>query len=1014
MRRILLTFAAVAIVYSARSQPIDPALYEGLEFREVGPFRGGRSAAVTGVPGKPMLYYQGATGGGVWRTADAGQSWENLSDGFFGGSIGAVAVSEWDNNVIYAGGGEVTVRGNVSHGDGVWKSVDAGKTWAHVGLADSRHIPRIRIHPKNPELVYAAVLGHLYGPNDERGVYRSEDGGANWERVLFANDGAGAVDLVMDPSNPRILYASTWKVFRTPYLLSSGGEGSALWKSTNGGDTWTELSGGDRGLPKGRLGIIGITVSPVNPDRVWAIVEAEDGGVFRSEDGGDSWHRVNDDRNLRQRAWYYTRIYAGTEDPDEVWVLNVGLWHSKDGGTTFERVRTPHGDHHDFWIAPEDADRLIVGDDGGAQISSDGGVSWSTVSNQPTAQFYRVTTDNDFPYRIYGGQQDNSSVRILHTSDGRSEREWEPTAGGESAWIAVDPTNPDLVYGGSYGGYLGRIDHENGQYRDVNAWPDNPMGHGAEDYRYRFQWNFPIRISRHDPNTVLTGANVLFRSMNGGQSWEAISPDLTRAEPSTLGPSGGPITKDNTAVEYYATIFTFAEGEEPGVIWTGSDDGLIHVTRDGGTTWTDVTPPARVFPEWMQVNDMVPDPHNPGGLYVAGTRYKSDDFAPYLYRTGDYGVTWRRIDSGIGRSHFTRTIEPDPERQGLLYAGTENGMYISFDDGESWQSFQLNLPEVPVTDLEWKDHDLVVATQGRGFWVLDDLMHLHHLQPADAERAFLFFGPYPATLGAERAVRLRFWFAEEPDSTSVVKLRILEEDGDIIRTFSSDASGGDALEVGKGVTTFEWNMRYPDAESFDGLVMWSGSVTGPRAVPGAYRARLVVGEDSADVGFEIQPDPRSESTQADLDAQFAFLMGVRDKLSEIHAAIKKVRAIREQTRSVLDRVPDDHPDRDTLRAFADSMNDALRKVEEALYQTKNRSGQDPLNFPIRLNDKLAGVASTASSGHYRPTDQTVAVRDELVEQIDAELARMRSVLEVDLPAFNALVRAAEIPAVAND
>ncbi len=1012
MRSLVLLALAFTFLQGAVAQSISPALYEGLEYREVGPYRGGRSAAVTGVPGKPMLYYQGATGGGVWRTRDAGQSWENVTDGFFGGSIGAVAVSEWDNNVIYVGGGEVTVRGNVSHGDGVWKSVDAGKTWTHVGLGDSRHIPRIRIHPKNPDLVYVAALGHLYGPNDERGVYRSTDGGATWKRILFAGDGAGAVDLVMDPSNPRILYASTWKVFRTPYLLSSGGEGSALWKSTDGGDSWTELTGSDNGLPTGTLGIIGVTVSPVNPERVWAIVEAEDGGVFRSEDGGDSWRRINEDRNLRQRAWYYSRIYAGTEDPDDVWVLNVALWHSTDGGATYERVRTPHGDHHDFWIAPEDADRLIVGDDGGAQVSLDGGASWSTVLNQPTAQFYRVVTDHHFPYRIYGGQQDNSSVRILHTSDGRSEREWEPTAGGEAGWHAVDPENPEVVYGGEYGGQLERRDHENEQSRDINAWPDNPMGHGAEDYRYRFQWNFPMLTSRHDPDALYAGANVLLRTTNEGQSWEVISPDLTRADPSTLGPSGGPITKDNTSVEYYATIFTFAEGEEPGVIWTGSDDGLIHVTRDGGASWTDVTPPARIFPEWMQVNDMVPDPHRPGGLYVAGTRYKSDDFSPYLYRTGDYGATWDRIDAGIDRTHFTRTIEPDPERPGLLYAGTENGMYISFDDGDSWQPFQLNLPEVPVTDLEWKDHDLVVATQGRGFWILDDVMHLHHLQPADAERAYVFYGPYPATLGAERAVRLRYWFADDPDSASVVRLRILEADGDLIRTFSSDATGEDALAVAKGVSTFEWTMRYPDAESFDGLIMWSGSVRGPQAPPGAYRARLVVGGDSTEVPFEILADPRSGSTQADLDARFAFLIGVRDKLSEMHLAIRKIREIREQTRSVLDRVPEEHPDRDTLQASARSMNEALRKVEEALYQTKNRSGQDPLNFPIRLNDKLAGVASNASSGAYRPTEQVVAVRDELASQIDAELARMREVLEMDLPAFNALVRAADIPAVA--
>lgn len=1010
MRRLLLLVLVAIASAPVAAQTMDPALFAGLEYREIGPYRGGRSAAVTGVPGKPNLFYMGATGGGVWRTANGGRSWESVSDGFFGGSIGAVEVSTWDNNVIYVGGGEVTVRGNVSHGDGVWKSVDAGKTWKHMGLETTHHIPRIRVHPRNPDLVYVAALGRLYGPDDERGVFRSKDGGETWEKILFANDGAGAVDLVMDPTNPRVLYAATWKVFRTPYLLSSGGDGSALWKSTDGGDTWTELTRKDNGLPKGTLGIIGVAVSPVNPDRVWAIVEAEDGGVFRSENGGKDWRRINEDRNLRQRAWYYTRIYAGTQDANDVWVLNVQLWHSKDGGATYENVDTPHGDHHDFWIAPEDADRLIVGDDGGAQVSFDGGATWSTYHNQPTAQFYRVTTDNHFPYRIYGGQQDNSTVRILHTGGGLDEEAWEETAGGESAWIAVHEQNPDLVYGGSYGGYLTRVDHETGQSRNINAWPDNPMGHGAEDYRYRFQWNFPIKMSRHEPNTVLTGANVLFRSRDEGQSWEAISPDLTRADPKTLGPSGGPITKDNTSVEYYATIFTFAEGEERGVIWTGSDDGQIHLTRDDGASWTDVTPPGRIFPEWMQVNDMVVDPRNPGGLYVAGTRYKSDDFQPYLYRTGDYGQTWKRIDSGIDRLHFTRTIEVDPVRAGLLYAGTENGMYLSFDDGANWQPFQLNLPEVPITDLEVKENDLVVATQGRGFWIIDDLTPVQRLEKADAERAFTFHAPRYVTLGDEYAARLRFWLRDEPDSTGVV-LRILEDDGDPVRSFSTTADGAGKLDPKKGMNTFGWNLRYPDAETFDGLVMWSGGVGGPRAAPGMYRARLVVRGDSAEVPFEIRPDPRSTSTKADLDEQFAFLLGVRDKLTEIHKGIKRIRSVRADVEALLGRVPDDHSMRDSLKAAGKALLDPMKAIEETLYQTKNRSGQDPLNYPIRLNDKLAGVGSTVSQGNYRPTDQAYAVRDELVRQIDAELAKLADLVGTALPAFNALVRKAEIPAV---
>ena len=1006
--RLAALLAVFSLVYfDSQAQSVDPALYEGLEYRFVGPYRGGRSAAVTGVPGKPLLYYMGTTGGGVWRTKDGGQSWSNISDGFFGGSIGAVTVSEWDNNVIYVGGGEKTIRGNVSHGYGMWKSDDAGKTWSSIGLDDSRHISRVRVHPRNPDLVYASVMGHLFGPNDQRGVYRSKDGGETWEAILQVSDKAGAMDLVMDPNNPRVLYASMWEFYRSPYEMSSGGEDSGLYKSTDGGDTWTELTNQDNGLPGGMLGIMGVAVSPVDSDRVWAIIEHEKGGVYRSDNGGESWRRINTDRNLRQRAWYYSRIYAGTQDIDDVWVLNVSLWHSKDGGSEYERVRTPHGDHHDFWIAPEDADRLIVGDDGGGQVSFDGGENWSTYGNQPTAQFYRVYTDNNFPYRIYGGQQDNSTVRILHTSGGNTERTWESTAGGESAWLATDPNDDDIVYGGSYGGSFSINNHRTGQSRSINVWPDNPMGHGAEDFKYRFQWNFPIITSRHDDNAVIATSQHVHRSTNKGQSWELISPDLTRNDPSTLGPSGGPITKDNTAVEYYATIFTLAEGEEPGVIWTGSDDGLIYITRDDGETWTDVTPPERIFPEWMMVNDMVVDPRNPGGLYVAGTRYKSDDFAPYLYRTDDYGATWTKITDGIPDNHFTRSIEVDPERAGLLYAGTESGLYISFDDGQSWQSFQLNLPIVPVTDLEWKDHDLVVATQGRAFWVLDDLMYLHHLAASDIDSNYTFYSPYVATLGAENSVRLRYWFKEDQEDD--VTLRILEKDGTIIKSYEGDDVDSDA-----GVNQFNWNMRYEDAESFDGLIMWAGSVRGPQAVPGSYQARLIVGDDSTDVNFSIAPDPRSESSLDDLREKFTFLMAVRDKLSETHEAIKQIRSLRDQVNDVLDRIPEDHAEADTINGFAESMLDGMKEVEEALYQTKNQSGQDPLNFPIRLNNKLAAVGGVASRGHFRPTDQAYDVREELVQQIDEWLTKLADITSFQMSEFEEMVQNVRLPVIKLD
>ena len=1025
----LLVFAFLAPTAPAQKKlSYDESLYQALEYRSIGPFRGGRSAAVTGVPGQPMTFYFGGTGGGVWKTTDGGQTWKNISDGFFGGSIGAVAVSDWDPNVIYVGGGEVTVRGNVSHGYGMWKSTDAGKTWKQIGLTDSRHIPRIRIHPKNPDLVYAAVLGHLFGPNEERGLYRSKDGGETWERILFVSNEVGCVDLAMDPTNPRILFASFWRVKRTPYSLESGGEGSSIWKSTDGGDTWEEITRSE-GLPKGTIGISGVTISPVNPNRVWAIIEAKDGGVFRSDDGGKKWRRINKERKLRQRAWYYTRIYADTQNEDIVYVLNVRFWRSKDGGKTFESIRTPHGDHHDLWIAPEDNQRMVVADDGGAQVTFSGGANWSTYHNQPTAQFYRVTTDNHFPYRIYGAQQDNSTVRILHRSDRGviTERDWEPTAGGESGWLAPHPENPDIVYGGSYGGYLVRVNHKTGERRRVDIWPDNPMGHGAEGMNPRFQWNFPILFSRHDPNTLYAAGNILFKTTNEGQSWEAISPDLTRNDPSKLGPSGGPITKDNTGVEYYCTIFTVTESiHEPGVIWVGTDDGLIHVTRDGGKNWENVTPPKKIMPEWIQINSIEAHPFEPGGLYVAATMYKSDDFRPYLYKTTDYGKTWKKITNGIDPQHFTRVVRADPQRRGLLYAGTESGMYISFDDGESWKPFQLNLPVVPITDLAIKDNDLIVATQGRSFWVLDDLTPLHQLSDEIARSDFHLFQPRPtyrlpggfgfrrgpaiAGKNPPNGVMIHYYFKSAPDSGAVA-LRVLEEDGDIIKTFTPRAKqSGERLPVKAGMNRYTWNLRYPDAEDFKGLIMWAGSVRGPRAAPGTYKARLIVGSDSSEVTFELLKDPRSSSSNEDLIAQFDFLISIRDKLTETHQTIKQIREIRRQVKDVLARVKGQN-DAEDIKKLGQDLVKKITKIEETLYQTKNESRQDPLNFPIRLNNKLASLAGAASMGDYRPTDQMVAVKKELTEQIDAQLTAFREVVQTEVPAFNKLVHEKAIPAV---
>jgi len=1012
--------------FAQKTLTYDETLYNKLEYRNIGPFRGGRSAAVTGVPGDPMTFYFGSTGGGVWKTANGGQTWKNISDGFFGGSIGAVAVSEWDPNVIYVGGGEVTVRGNVSHGYGIWKSDDAGKSWKRVGLDDSRHIPRIRIHPRNPDLVYAAVLGHLFGPNEQRGVFRSKDGGKTWQKILYVNDKVGAVDLAMDPTNPRILYASMWRVRRTPYSLESGGEGSGIWISTDGGDTWKDITRNE-GLPKGIIGNNCVTISPVNSDRIWTIIEAKDGGVFRSDDGGEKWHRVNEERKLRQRAWYYSKIYADTQNEDIVYVLNVRFWRSKDGGKTFDSSRTPHGDHHDLWIAPEDPQRMIVGDDGGAQVTYNGGEGWSTYHNQPTAQFYRVTTDDYFPYRIYGAQQDNSSVRILHrsTSGSIGERDWEPTAGGESGHIAPNPKNPDIVYAGSYDGFLTRVNHKTGEIRSIDVWPDNPMGHGAKDMKYRFQWNFPVFFSPHDSNVLYTAGNRLFKTTDEGQSWVAISGDLTRNDTTKMASSGGPITQDNTSVEYYGTIFTALESpHEAGVIWTGSDDGLIYLTQDGGKIWQNVTPPKKLLPEWAQINSIEAHPFAPGGLYVAATRYKSDDFKPYLLKTTDYGKSWKLITKGIDSSHFTRVIRADPNRRGLLYAGTESGMYISFDDGESWKPFQLNLPVVPVTDLAVKGNDLIVATQGRAFWVLDDLTPLHQLSAKMAAGNFWLFKPraayrmrgaaaaHPVNAGKNppNGVVFYYTFKEQPDS-SAVRLKIFDASAHLIKSFSpKEKEKSDQLPMGKNMNKFVWNMRYANAEKFNNLILWAGGTQGPKAVPGTYSARLIVGPDSMLVDFEIRQDPRSGSTLADLQKQFDFLIGIRDKLTETHLAIKQIRKIRNQINAVTKRLGKAESDRE-IKDSGKAIVEKISRIEKTLYQTKNQSRQDPLNFPIRLNNKLSALASLSSFGDYLPTDQALQVRDNLISKIDTQLTKFRDIKEKEIPEFNRLVNEKRVPAI---
>ncbi len=996
---------------NSAASTINTKLYDNLHWRNIGPFRGGRSAAVTGVANNPNLYYFGATGGGVWKTNDSGNTWENISDGFFGGSVGSIAVSDWDPNVIYVGGGEITIRGNVSYGYGMWKSVDAGATWKNIGLENGRHITQIAIHPKNPDIVFAAVLGDLYQSSNERGIYKSIDGGTTWKKVLYANQDAGAVDLEMDPTNTRIMYASTWRVRRTPYSLESGGEGSAIWKSTDSGETWMKLE--KNGLPEGDWGISNVTVSPLNGNRVWALIENKDGGVFRSDDGGKNWEKVNSERALRQRAWYYTRIYADTQDEDMVYVVNVAYHVSKDGGKTFTKAYAPHGDHHDLWIAPNNNQRMIIADDGGAQISNDQGSNWTTYYNQPTAQFYRVTTDDQFPYRIYVAQQDNSAIRIKNRTDGTyiGESDWESTAGGESAHLAIDPLNNDIVYGGSYGGYLSRYNHKTNESQTINVWPDNPMGYGAEGMKYRFQWNFPVFFSPHNPKKLYTASNHLHVSTNQGKSWSVISPDLTTNDAAKLKSSGGPITKDNTGVEYYSTIFAAVESyHEEGVIWTGSDDGLIHVTKNGGKNWSNVTP--FILPKWTMINSLEIDPFNPGGLYLAGTRYKLGDNTPYLYKTEDYGSTWKLITKGIPNDHFTRVLRADSIKRGLLYAGTESGMYVSLNDGGFWQPMQMNLPIVPITDLAIKDNSLIAATQGRSIWMLDDLTPFHQLstdlnavdihlfQPKDSYRMSGGDGKTSKTAGENHpGGALIHFYVADTSKIDTLRISILNEKEQLVSSYNNfpdKAKKEIELPIKKGLNTFNWNMNYSGPESFEGMILWWVNMDGPMALPGIYHVELNSGETKQRVSFKLIQDPRQTTTIDGLQKQFDFIYTAQQKLSEAHLAIKKIHQAKKQIKEIIAKLEINS----VLKDQGEKLIEDMENVEKVLYQTKNESPQDPLNFPIKLTNKLGHVATLVMSGDFPPTKQDIDFKTEVISKIDAELSTLNDILNNGIKKFN--------------
>ncbi len=1034
MNKILLTLLLIGNIslYAQRkadpvkASPADSMLSSSYKWRCVGPARGGRSGAVAGVLKETNTFYFGATGGGVFKTTDGGSNWSPISDKYFGGSIGAVSIANSDRDIIWVGEGEQTMRGNVSEGHGIWKSVDGGNTWKNMGLTDSRHIVRIRIHPKNPDVVYVCAFGHLFGKNNERGIYKTIDGGNTWKRILFLNDSVAASDLVMDPVNPSILYASFWNVKRTPYSLESGGPGSSLWKTTDGGATWTDITQNE-GMPKGPLGIITVSVSPVNTDKIFAMVEAAEGGLMRSDDGGTTWIRVNDERKIRQRAWYFSRVYADTKDENVVYVLNVAFHRSGDGGKTFKTISTPHGDHHDLWIDPDNNKRMIVADDGGAQVTFDGGENWSTYYNQPTAQFYRVSTDNHFPYRIYGAQQDNSSLRIHHrsfTSGSITQEDWEPTAGFESGHIVPDPLNDDIVYGGNYDGFIGRLNHKTGENNNISVWPDANIGRGADSARYRFQWNFPLFFSPHEKKRLYAAANVLFCTEDEGISWKQISPDLTRDDKSKQKASGGIITKDNTGVETYATIFAACESPyEKDLLWCGSDDGLMHVSRDGGKNWSNVTP--KGMPEWMMFNCLEPDPFTKGGLYAVGTRYKLDDYTPYIYYTNNYGATWTKITNGITSDHFTRCLRADPYQKGILYCGTEYGMYLSNDAGKSWKKWQLNLPMVPITDLAIKDYDLIAATQGRSFWVLDDLSLLHQWNETLINKKFHLFQPRTTwciqssknekkKVGENPAPGLpvTFYFQQKPDSNTLARMEFLDESNKVIKSFYSNTDKDSIkLKIKRGMNTMSWDMRYPDAEKIDGIIMWNDGLSGPLAPPGKYSVKLVVGQDSILQTFQLRKPGNVSASDADLKEQFDLAMKIRDKISAVHKAIGNIRSIRSQLNASVEKAGKDSSLKKMLRTEKDTIDKKITAIEEALYQTKLKANQDILNYPIQLNDKLAGVYDIVNSGSTKPTKQSYQVFEQLALKADHQLNLLKQMLNTDVKKFNELMISNKVPVI---
>ncbi|HWZ34250.1 MAG TPA: hypothetical protein VNX18_23090 [Bryobacteraceae bacterium] len=990
----------------------DVAVLNSLRWRNIGPLRGGRSLAVAGSSARPLEYYFGATGGGLWKTTDGGTTWNPVSDAFFKtSSVGAVAVAQSNPDVVYAGMGETELRGNIIQGDGIYKSTDAGKTWTHVGLEKSMAIARIRIDPSNANLVYAAAFGDPHGRNPERGVFRSKDGGATWERILFRDEKTGAIDLAVDSHNSRVLYATLWQAFRTPYSLSSGGPGSGIFKSVDGGDHWTELTH-NPGFPGGVIGKITVAIA-ADSSRLYALIEARDGGLFRSDDAGATWTLINNNHSLWQRAFYFHRVYADPAARDTVYVSNFELQRSTDGGRTFRVIPSPHSDHHDLWIAPNDSSRMIDSNDEGANISVSGGRTW-TGHAFSTAQMYHVVTTKHVPYEVCGAQQDNTTLCVPSNGRGTS---FYPVGGGESGYVAADPTNTNIFYAGSYGGYITRFDHSTNQRREINVWPEYPVGQSAEDLKERFQWTTPIVFSPVDPKILYTSSQHLFKTSNGGQTWTQISPDLTRHDPATLGPSGGPITHDQTGVETYGTIFSVAPSRlDVNLIWTGSDDGFVFVTRDGGKNWTNVTPPD--LAPLTRISLIEASPHTPGTAYVAANRYQLADRAPYVFKTADFGHTWTKIVTGIPSTDFPRAIREDVVRRDLLYLGTEHGFYISYDGGGRWQPFRLNLPVTPVHDIVVERNDLVIATHGRGFYVLGNIGAIRQLNPEVTQSSVFLFKPADAIRSVTRAA-IDYYLSAQPAD---LKLEILDPGGSVLRTFTGSAEAEQRSEASddegpppparttparKGLNRFTWDMRSAPSRDFPGLIMYQANVHGPLVPPGGYQVRLIANGKTLTQSFEVAKDPRLTGvSDGDLEEQYRFAREVQEKFSRTNDTVTRIRRIKSEVAERVERAKNT-----TVTDAGNRLSASLTEIEGHLYQYRNRATKDPLNFPPQLNNKLGSLLTLVESADAAPTDSSYVVFKQLSSSVDHEFAALADLLGRDLTAFNTALAGAKLPPV---